>query len=196
MVDLANSIYGQGRNEEAIELARKALDIQLRIFGPEDQRTLSLMDNLAAMLGTMGRLQESEKLEAQAIELTRKVYGPNNLRLLNSIGNQGDTLFYLGRYGEAKDMWEKERKVALRVLGPAHPETARSTYNLGCIAAKEGKRDQAFSYLNAAIDHILPGMAPQVTNDSVLTPLRGDPRFSALANRAKRRHPRDGKCPL
>jgi tetratricopeptide (TPR) repeat protein len=196
MTDLANSISEQGRQEEAIELARKALGIQLRVFGPQDQRTLALMDNLAAMLGISGRFQESENLEAQAIELTRKVYGPNNLRLLNSMGNQGDTLYYLGRYGEAKNMWEQAREVGVRVLGPAHPETARSTYNLGCVAAKEGKRDQAFSYLNAAIDHVSPRIVPQITNDPVLIPLSRDPRFRALANRARRRNPGEARCPL
>jgi eukaryotic-like serine/threonine-protein kinase len=196
MTDLANSIDAQGRHEEAIEMARKALDIQFRIFGPQDQRSLALMDNLAAMLGMSGRLQESEELEAKNIEITRKVYGPNNLRLLNSMSNQGDTLFYLGRYNEAKDIWEQARKVELRVLGPAHPETARSTYNLGCVAAEEGKREEAFSYLEASIDHLSPRTAPQITNDPVLTRLSGDPRFGPLVNRAKRHHPGEARCPL
>ncbi|HTM37349.1 MAG TPA: serine/threonine-protein kinase [Terriglobales bacterium] len=196
LTNLANSINEQGRHEEAIEIARNALATELRVFGSHDEHTVALMDNLAAMLGMSGRLQESEKLEAQAIELTRKLYGPNNLRLLNSLGNQGDTLFYLGRYGEARDMWEQARKVELRVVGEAHPETARSTYNLGCVAAKEGKRDQAFSYLNAAIDHISPRIAPQISNDPVFTSLKGDPRFRRLVNRASRRNPGEARCPL
>jgi Tfp pilus assembly protein PilF len=124
------------------------------------------------------------------------VYGPNNLRLLNSLGNQGDTLFYPGRYGEARDLWEQAQKVELRTLGPAHPETARSTHNLGCVAAQEGKRDEAFSHLNAAIDHLSPRTAPQVNNDPVLISLRGDPRFKVLDKRAQRHHPGEAKCPL
>ena len=154
------------------------------------------MDNLAAMYGMAGRFHESEELEAKAIELTRKVDGPNNLRLLNSLNNQGDTLFYLGRYSEAKDMWEQALKVGVKVLGSKHPEKARSTYNLGCIAAKEGKRDQAFSYLNAAITYLSPRIVPRVSNDPVLAFLRKDPRFHTLVDRESRRPPTEAKCPL
>jgi len=39
-------------------------------------------------------------------------------------------------------------------LGPAHPETARSTYNLACVAANEGKHEEALAYLEAAIHHL------------------------------------------
>jgi eukaryotic-like serine/threonine-protein kinase len=196
MTDLANSISEQGRQEEAIRLATKTLDIKRRVLGPENEMTLSLMDNLAAMFGMAGRFHESEELEAKAIELTRKVDGPNNLRLLNSLNNQGDTLFYLGRYSEAKDMWEQALNVGVTVLGSKHPERARSTYNLGCVAAKEGKRDQAFSYFNAAIAYLSPRVVPQVSNDPVLAPLRNDRRFHNLVDRASRRTPTQARCPL
>jgi eukaryotic-like serine/threonine-protein kinase len=196
ITDLANSIVEQGRFDEAIQLCRKTLAMQQRVFGPEDQRTLALMDNLSAMLGMGGRLAESEELEAKTIEIERRVYGPNNLRLLNSMSNQGDTLFYMGRYDEAKDLWAQARAVELRVLGPSHPETARSTYNLGCVAAREGKLNEAFSYFNAAIDHLSPRTAPQVANDPVLGPLRNDPRFRALVARANLHSPSQASCPL
>jgi len=148
------------------------------------------------MYGGDGRFQESEQLEARTIELERKVFGPHNLRLLNSMSNQGDTLFYLQRYNDAKDIWEQARSVELQVLGPTHPETARSTYNLGCIAAQEGKIDQAFLYLKDAIDYLSPRTAPKITNDPVLFSLRKDRRFAALVNRAKKRNPGEAKCPL
>lgn len=196
MTDLANSLVEQGRQEEAIRLATKTLDIKRRVLGPENEMTLSLMDNLAAMYGMAGRFHESEELEAKAIELTRKVDGPNNLRLLNSLNNQGDTLFYLGRYSEAKGMWEQALNVGVTVLGSKHPERARSTYNLGCVAAKEGKRDQAFTYLNGAISYLSPRVVPQVSNDPVLAPLRNDRRFHSLVARAGRRTPTQAKCPL
>ena len=196
MTDLANTIDEQGRPDEAIALARKTLDLKRRVFGQENESTLALMDNLAAMYGGDGRFQESEQLEARTIELERKVFGPHNLRLLNSMSNQGDTLFYLQRYSDAKDIWEQARSVELQVLGPTHPETARSTYNLGCIAAQEGKIDQAFLYLKDAIDYLSPRTAPKITNDPILSSLRKDPRFAALVNRAKKRNPGEAKCPL
>lgn len=196
MTDLAASLADQGRVSEAISVAKDALQRQQRVLGLEDHRTLGNMDNLSAMLGDNGQFAESEKLEAQTIEIETKVLGPGNARVLNSMGNQGDTLFYMGRFAEAKDMWQQTRNTQLRVFGPSHPETARSTYNLGCLAAHEGKIDQAFTYLNESIDRLAPRIVPQVANDPALTPLRNDPRFLALVARAKKRNPGSATCPL
>ncbi|MGB2889925.1 MAG: tetratricopeptide repeat protein, partial [Candidatus Acidiferrales bacterium] len=73
-----------------------------------------------------------------------------------------------------------------RVLGPNHPDTALSTYNLACFAAREDKRDEAISLLREAIDH---GLAPeadlQVEKDPDLKSLHGDPRFDAIVTDAK-----------
>ncbi len=196
MTDLATSIEDQGRTAEAIALEREAMEGHRRVFGVEDHRTLSSMDNLAAMLGMDGQLAESEKLEGETIAIETRVYGQSNAKVLNSMNNQGDTLFYLGRFADAKAMWQQTRSIQLHVLGPNHPETARSTYNLGCVAAHEGKVDQAFFYLDEAVDRLAPRIVPQVDNDPVLAPLRKDRRFPALVARAKRRHPSSATCPL
>jgi hypothetical protein len=72
------------------------------------------------------------------------------------------------------------------VLGPEHPETAETVYYLGCLAAREGHKDQALSFLEAAVDHGLrPSMALGVEKDTDLTLLRDDPHFAALVAHAK-----------
>ena len=196
MTDFAATLAEQGRMTEAISMARDALQRKQRVLGLEDHRTLSDMDNLAAVLGMNGQLAESEKMEAQAIEIETRVYGQGNARVLNSMNNQGDTFFYEGRFAEARTMWQQTRNIQLRVFGPDHPETARSTYNLGCVAAREGEVDQAFTYLNEAVDRLAPRIVPQVANDPVLGSLHKDRRFAALVARARRRNPGSATCPL
>ena len=75
-----------------------------------------------------------------------------------------------------------------RVFGPDHPITASSVYNLACIAALMGRRDEALSLLSQAVDH---GLAPDLdlgmNKDTDLKSLHGDPRFEALVSRAKER---------
>ena len=67
-------------------------------------------------------------------------------------------------------------------------QTAVSTYNLACVAAHEGKRDEAFSLLREAIDHGLPpSLGLGIENDSDLQSLHGDPRFDAVVAHAKER---------
>jgi eukaryotic-like serine/threonine-protein kinase len=196
MGDLAGTLSLEGKFAEAEKLGRVVLEKERRVFGPEDHHTISAMDNLAATLGEQGRYAESERLERETIELESRVYGTEYMGTLMSMSNQVDTLYFLGRYREAKQMLEQVLATQRRVIGAHHPETARSIYNLGCLAAREGKRDQAFSLLGQAIDDLSPRNIPKLDNDPTLKPLQGDPRFAKLAARAKARGATDAMCPL
>ena len=196
MGDLSATLASSNRLEEAEKLGRDVLEKERRVLGPENRHTLTAMDTLAAILGTEGKLAESERLGAETIELERRVY-PDQLGVLTTMGNQADTLFLMGKYEDAKSMLQQTLDIQLRVLGPEHPETARSLYNLGCIAAQEGQRDEAYSFFERAIDHLSPRTVPRIANDPALKSLNGTPRFAALVERAARRAPAEGaQCPL
>ena len=94
-----------------------------------------------------------------------------------------------GRYAEAEKSWQQLREVQRRVFGPDDVQAAVSTYNLACVAAHEGKRDEAFSLLREAIDHgvLPPSVDLGIENDSDLQSLHGDPRFDGLVAHAKKR---------
>jgi tetratricopeptide (TPR) repeat protein len=186
----------EGHLEEAEKLQRETLEKERRVLGPENRHTIISMDTLAAILGEEGRLAESERLEAQAIDLERRVFGPDELGVLMSMGNLADTLYLMGKYSEAKQQLEQNLDLQRRVLDPNHPETARTLYNLGCLAARESKRDEAFSFLLPAIDHLSLRFVPKVDNDPDLNSLHEDPRFAKLVARAKQRGVSDAKCPL
>jgi tetratricopeptide (TPR) repeat protein len=193
---LASTLAMEGQLSEAEKLGREALAKQSRVLGLEDRQTIATMDNLAAMLGEEGHFAESADLEKKTIDIETRVYGPDHLGVLNSMGNLADSLYYLGRYAEAQEEWQKTLAIQRRVLGPDHPATARSIYNLGCLAAREGKRDQAFTLLGQAIDHLSPREVPQVADDPDLASLHSDRRFAGLVARAKSRGPTGDKCPL
>lgn len=194
--DLANSLAYEGQLAEAEKLQREALEGQRRVLGAEDRHTIATMDNLAATLGESGRFNESEKLEAETIALETRVYGPEHAGVLNSMSNQADNFYFLGRYAEAQTLWRQTLDIQLRVLGPDHPETARSMYNLGCLAARDGKRDEAFSYLTRAIDRLSPRMFTNVPDDPAFNPLHRDARFAVLVAQARRHGVGNQKCPL
>jgi hypothetical protein len=91
-----------------------------------------------------------------------------------------------GRYPDAEKFERETRDIQQRVLGPKSPDTALSTYNLGCLAARQGHGEQALLLLREAVDHGLnPNTDQNMEKDSDLTSLRGDPRFAALVAYAK-----------
>jgi len=72
------------------------------------------------------------------------------------------------------------------VLGPDYPDTALSVYNLACLEARQGRRNEALSLLRETVDHGLsPAQDVDMEKDPDLKSLHGDPRFTALVAHAK-----------
>ena len=75
-----------------------------------------------------------------------------------------------------------------RALGAGHPDTASTAYELACVLALEGKRDEAFANLQFAVQHELTAEKRQgLEKDTDLKSLHGDPRFDSLVASARQR---------
>ena len=74
------------------------------------------------------------------------------------------------------------------MLSPGHPDTAYAAYDLACVLALEGKRDEAFANLQFAVEHGLTADNCQgLEKDTELNSLHGDSRFDSLVASARRR---------
>lgn len=188
MNNLASVLNDEGHYADAEKLYRETLDIQRRVLGPEHPVTLGSMSNLANALDNEAKYAEAEKLCRDSLEIRRRVLGPEHPNTLESMNNLADILSHEGHYDEAEKLGRETLDIRQRVLGPDNPETAISRYALGTIAARRGQRDKAFSLLSEAVDHGLAGYALKgIEKDPDLKSLHGDPRFDALAARAKER---------
>ena len=165
---------------------KEALDIRLRVQGPDAPDTLNAMNNLVNILDNEGHHAEAEKLLRDALEIVVRILGPEHPVTLMSMHNLGDILFEEGRYTEAQKTMLDTLNISRRVLGPENPDTAASIYSLGSIALGMGKRDEALADLQQAVDHGLPpNMDLGIATDPDLKPLQGDVRFAALVAHAK-----------
>lgn len=167
-------------------MERELLDIERRVLGPEHPDTLRTMTNLSVTLMHEGRYAEAEKMDRELLDIERRVLGPEHPDTLRTINGLAGTLEEEGRYDES----EREERALLdiegRVLGPEHPSTATSVYNLGCLAARQGHRNEALSLLREAVDHGAPAYIDlAIDKDPDLKSLHGDPRFDALVAKAR-----------
>jgi hypothetical protein len=96
------------------------------------------------------------------------------------------TLAHEHKYTEAEKLAHEVQDTDGRVFGPRHPDTAASNYNLACIAALTGRRDEALFRLRDAVEHGLgPDLDLGMDRDSDLKSLHGDPRFKEIVADAK-----------
>jgi len=185
---LAATLEGERRYADAEKLDREAFEISRQAFGPEYPLTLATMSNLSGTLELEGRYEEATPLLWQTLELERRTLGAEHPATLACMTTLAGTLIKMGRYAEAERLQQQTRDIQRRVLGPDHPETAGSTYNLACLAARQGDRDKALDLLRESVDH---GLAPNavlgMAEDEDLQSLHGDSRFEKLLAEAQKR---------
>ena len=186
MGDLAWTLQKEGRYAEAEKFEREKLDIQRRVLGPEHRDTLGTVNNLAWTLMREGRYAEAEELGRQTLEVERRVLGPEHPNTLITMNTLAGALSRERRYPEAEKLFRDLLDIQTRVLGPEHPNTATTRYNLGCLAALQGRTDEAFSLVSGAIDHGLRSSTDLgIEKDPDLNSLHADPRFAPLVAHAK-----------
>ena len=122
----------------------------------------------------------------ELIPIWNRLYGPEGPDTLELRNNLAVDIAKQGRYPEAEKMYRETLAVQKRIPGRKAGSTAITTYNLACLAEAQGRRDEALSLLNEALEKDLPPtIAQDMENDEDLKSMHGDPRFVELVKRAR-----------
>ena len=182
MSHAAENLEEEGRFPEAEKLYSDVIAAQRRVLGPEHPQTLRAMTMLALTMAKEGRYSEADKLQNQVIEIKARVLGPTHTSTLQSMEMEALGLSREGRYADSEKLFRVVIDTAEKTSQPA--TVAEAWYNFACAEAARGRTDEAFAYLNHAIENglISPG---EVSADPELKSLHGDPRFDALVAEAR-----------
>ena len=90
----------------------------------------------------------------------------------------------LGRHDEAEQLYLEVLQTRRRILGDRHPGTAGTLYNLACLQALSGDREQALSWLRQSVDAGL-AQGDWMAQDTDLELLHGTPEFEQLVEAAR-----------
>jgi tetratricopeptide (TPR) repeat protein len=129
----------RGNLVDAEQLATKAMEAGIELFGARHPDTLLSMGNLASTYSAQGRWKEAEQLGVQVVETRKRVLGEDHPNTLASIANLALIFWKQGRWKEAAELGEQVVKACKRVLGEDHPDTLISMNNL---ALTYGEQDQ------------------------------------------------------
>jgi serine/threonine protein kinase len=183
--NLASCLANQGRPAEAEKIQRELLESERRVYGPEHPETLGAISNLGNYLSDQEHYPEAEGLQREALEGQRRVLGPENPETLRTMLNLVNAISEQHRYAEAEKLQLETIELERRVNGPDHPETALCVYNLACIKALAGHKEEALVILRQCLEHGMPvHTALHIESDEDLKSLQGDPRFDAIVAEA------------
>jgi non-specific serine/threonine protein kinase/serine/threonine-protein kinase len=178
--NLATVLKQEKRYEEAEALIRGTLEAQTRVLDAGDPDTSASRSLLADILLREQRPQEVEEFARRAFDDQLRTLGPQHQDTLESLRILGEALTRTGRYEDAKKMYTD----TIASLSSDKKHAAREGvvdlwYDLACLAVRTGHRDEAFGYLDHAVDAGYNN-APFMRTDETLKSLRNDPRFDKL----------------
>lgn len=157
----------QGKDALALEEARKTL-----ATSPDDGSGLLLAGTAKILLGNLG---EAEAYFRKKIDATGEHF--------NAKVSLGYVLWKTGRQGEARPFLSEATEAARKALD-GESESPYDRYYLAQIAAIEGSKEEAYRWLQEAIDRGWVNDRWSL-RDPLLENLRGEPRFQKMMDALK-----------
>jgi tetratricopeptide (TPR) repeat protein len=79
----------QGKYQEAIHIAERAVEVAKRTRGPEDPKTAEALNNLGLLRKKIGDYAKAEPLYQEALRIRQKVLGSEHPYTATSLSNLG-----------------------------------------------------------------------------------------------------------
>jgi serine/threonine protein kinase len=179
--NLCEVLTRQQRYADAEQLIRRTLGQQLRVLDENDADTLASKALLAEILRKEGHPEEAGEFARQAFDAQMRVLGPQHVDTQDSLLELALSLSKLGHYANAKALYQD---TIAKILKRPNGDAAYPWFQFARMAATSGHPDDAFEYLNHAIDLGYAG-AVKMQADEDLSSLRDDPRFLEALGRAR-----------
>ncbi|MGB0716109.1 MAG: tetratricopeptide repeat protein [Phycisphaerae bacterium] len=150
-LNLARTLTGAGRFNEAEELYRQVLTATAERFGPESGESGVAQNDLGMLLVTAGRFTEGLPILEEALQRCTKHLGETNEATLAALNNLAVANYQKGDYQQA---WNYQRQAFEKqeaTVGSDHPNTMRSMMNLGFLAETKGDFETAEQWYDQAM---------------------------------------------
>jgi CHAT domain-containing protein/Tfp pilus assembly protein PilF len=137
------NLGGQGKYDQALPLAVKALEIRKQVLGEEHPDYTTSLNNLGWIYRDQGDYAQAEPLLRAALEIRKQVLGENHPWYALSLTNLA-ILYKLRRdYTKAEPLYRLALEVRRQALGDKHPNYAASLNNLAEVYVSMGVYAQA-----------------------------------------------------
>ncbi|WP_437841988.1 tetratricopeptide repeat protein [Sorangium sp. So ce1153] len=170
-----------GRYDEALPLARRALELREQALGPEHPDVAQSLNSLAGLLQAKGDYAAAEPLYHRALAIREKALGAEHPDVAQSLNDLAALFYAKGDYAAAEPLFRRALTIWEKALGPEHPDVAASLSNLaelleakGDYAAAEPLCRRALAIWEKALGPEHPNVAISLDNLAGLLEAKGD----------------------
>ena len=145
------TLFKQGKYQEAIPLAKRAVEVSKRVRGPEDPETAYALNNLGFIFKKIGDYAKAEPLYQEALRISEKILGKEHPDTAASLNNLATLYRVMGEYAKAEPLLQEALRIQQKVLGSEDPSTATSINNLAGLYQDMGEYAKAEALYQEAL---------------------------------------------
>ncbi len=141
-----------GLYPEARKQLELALDLQRRILGTGNSKTIDILSDLGHTARRQGKYDEAGSLFNEAIPLARRVLGPESPDTLRALNGLAAVYTAQGKYAQAEALLRQTLEIRQRRLGREHPDALESMRDLARACSGQAKYAEAEALLTQVVD--------------------------------------------
>ena len=145
------SLYRQGRYQNAIPLAERALAINEKVLGPEHPDAATSLNDLAVLYHAAGDYARAATLFQRTLAIREKVLGPEHPDVATSLNGLASLYRNTGDYTRAAPLFQRALAIREKALGPEHPDVATALNNLALLYHNTGDYTRAVALFQRAL---------------------------------------------
>jgi tetratricopeptide (TPR) repeat protein len=150
--DLGTALAYGGDLNAAIPLLRKAVELNLKLYGSDPHPdTAESLNDLALQLWQQGDYDGAEKNFVASLAMYRKLLGEKHIDVANLLLNLASTLQDKGDLERAEATYRESLAISRELLGDAHPAVAQTLHNLASVQYDRGNTQEAIATEREAI---------------------------------------------
>ncbi|HEY7213302.1 MAG TPA: serine/threonine-protein kinase, partial [Thermoanaerobaculia bacterium] len=140
---LAVIFYQEGRYAEAARVARLALPLTERAYGPVHPQVANVLSNLAVFYDMAGNKREALAAGLRSLEVRRRALPPGHPDFAKSFNTLGNIYSNLHQPDVALSYYRRAYEIFRSRYGDRHPSTTGVRGNIGILAKDLGRYQEA-----------------------------------------------------
>ena len=138
-----SQLVEQGKYQEAIPIAQRALEATKSAWGQEHFVTAACLNTLGSLFMKIDEYAKAEPLLQEALRIRQKVLGVENPDTVESLNELGYLYKEWGEYDKAELLFLEALRIRQKVFGQEDLETAASLNSLGELYWRMAEYDKA-----------------------------------------------------
>jgi serine/threonine protein kinase/tetratricopeptide (TPR) repeat protein len=152
-----------GDAPEALRRQRKALEIRMRVLGPDHPDIASSLNNLGNALLEAEQNAEAETAYRKAVPIREAALGPDHPKVAHLLNNLGIALRRQKKYDEARETYARVLEI-MRAHGSEKGQLGYPLNSLGLVLLDQGDPEGALAYFEQARVAWLEGLGADHPN--------------------------------